>query len=400
MSFNRYIADLSYARVSLPSWKHNFVDGFTWDRDNFDMNFLMHPYSGGLSFSSARANGYSYWESFPFAFGGSLLWECFGETTRPSYDDMINTPVSGMFYGEVLFRLSSEILDDRTTGKERILRETGAAIVNPARFVSRLISGDLSRVTDREIYQKEPLSSVIAPGTILFDAGDKVETDLDNILIRYEIEYGNPFQQRKWKPFDYFKIMGGINFGTGRKVLEDVNGYGVLFGKTIQTERLDLLVGAFQHYSYFDNRIFELGTIGLNGGFNSKYAVAKKSWLYTNLHVGVVPFAGNNTKIGKASLQTRKYNYCGGLGTNLETGINLGFGSLDFTGHYYWLKTYIGNSGNNYIGILRPRITVKLYRNIHLGIEDLIYITNTYTKDLGSFHRYRTEQRLYLIYNL
>ncbi|MBU4308132.1 MAG: DUF3943 domain-containing protein, partial [Acidobacteria bacterium] len=46
---------------------------------------------------------------------GSLLWEYFGETTRPAYNDIINTTFSGALFGEILYRLSSNILDDRTT---------------------------------------------------------------------------------------------------------------------------------------------------------------------------------------------------------------------------------------------------------------------------------------------
>jgi hypothetical protein len=41
------------------------------------------------------------------------MWEYFGENTRPSFNDVINTPVNGAFFGEILYRLSSNILDDR-----------------------------------------------------------------------------------------------------------------------------------------------------------------------------------------------------------------------------------------------------------------------------------------------
>lgn len=88
---NRYFFNSDFAYIRLDTWKHNIEKGFVWDRDRFAMNFLLHPYSGGLYFMSGRTNGYSFWKSIPFAVGGSLLWEYFGENSRPSYNDIINT---------------------------------------------------------------------------------------------------------------------------------------------------------------------------------------------------------------------------------------------------------------------------------------------------------------------
>lgn len=196
-----------------------------------------------------------------------------------------------MFYGEILYRLSSNILDDRTTGTERVLRETGAAVLCPTRFVTRLISGDLNRVTTKEIYQKEPLNIELSAGMRKLNAGNDFGTGPDNLLISSQFDYGYPLEQRDWKPFDYFKVRVGVNMGTGRKILENVTRYGILFGKTIQYDKLEILTGAFQHYNYFDNKTFELGDLGLSGGIMSKYPISKESWLYTNFHLGMIPFA-------------------------------------------------------------------------------------------------------------
>ncbi len=99
-------------------------------------------YSGTLSYNAGRANGYNYYQSFAFAIGGSLMWEYFGENTRPSYNDIINTPIDGAFLGEVLCRLSSNILDDRTRGTERVFREIAGGLINPIRGFNRLLQWD------------------------------------------------------------------------------------------------------------------------------------------------------------------------------------------------------------------------------------------------------------------
>ncbi|MCX6285002.1 MAG: DUF3943 domain-containing protein, partial [Bacteroidetes bacterium] len=148
---DRFILNADYARTGFNTWKYNIETGWEWDTDRFGVNFIGHPYSGSLSFNAGRANGYNYWQSFGFAVGGSLLWEYFGENTRPSYNDIINTPVNGAFLGEVLYRLSSNILDDRTRGAERVFREIAAGVVDPMREFNRLVQGKAFRRTNKEV---------------------------------------------------------------------------------------------------------------------------------------------------------------------------------------------------------------------------------------------------------
>ena len=162
---DRYVFKYPFStEVGYSSWKYNIKMGWEWDTDRFGINFVGHPYSGTLTFNSARSNGYNYWQSFPFAVGGSLLWEYFGENTRPSYNDIINTPVSGAFLGEILYRISSNILDDRSRGGQRFVRELAAGIIDPARGFSRLVQGKTFRKTDKEVYQKEPLNITLFSG--------------------------------------------------------------------------------------------------------------------------------------------------------------------------------------------------------------------------------------------
>ena len=396
---DRYISNADYARISTTTWSHNIKTGWEWDTDRFGINFLAHPYSGGINFMSARSNGYTYWESIPFAIGGSLLWEYFGENSLPSYNDVINTTVTGAFYGEILYRLSSNILDDRTTGAERIFRELGAGVLSPPRLFNRLIQGKLSRVTTKEVYQKAPLNIEIAAGVRMVNDGSKFGTGPQNALVNVQLDYGYPLEKREWKPYDFFTVRAGLNLGVGRKFAENIIGYGILFGKNAQSGDLEMLWGLFQHYDYFDNKTFELGTIAFGGGIMSKYPISKEAYLFTNFHLGIVPLAGNSTRLGPDTSQFRDYTYDGGMETKLETGLNLDWASVQLNGYYYWLYTYIGAAGNNFIGILRPRITVKLIKNLNIGFEELAYLTDRYTSDFGNFHTIRTEQRIYLMLN-
>jgi len=398
--FNRYVSNADFARVGFNVWSDNLKNGWEWDTDRFGMNFLGHPYSGALNYMTAHANGYSYWASLGFAVGGSFIWEYFGENTKPAYNDIVNTPVSGAFYGEILYRLSSNLLDDRTSGTERFFREFGAAIISPTRFVNRLVQGKLTSTTTEEVYQKEPLNIEISGGIRKLNDGKEFWTGPQNTMFNLQLDYGYPFEKREWKPFDYFKIRIGVNLGVGRKILENVTGYGVLLGKNVQSGKLDMLIGMFQHYNYFDNRLFELGTITFGGGIMSKYPVSDHSYVFTNFHLGIVPLAGNSTRFGPDTTQVRDYNYGGGLQTKIESGLNLSWASIQLIAYYFWIHTYVGATGNNFIGILRPRITVRLYRNLNIGFEQMVYYSDRYTAAFGNFHVVRTEQRIYLMLNV
>ena len=54
---DRYIINADYARINTTTWSHNIKTGWEWDTDRFGQNFLLHPYSGGINFMSARSNG-------------------------------------------------------------------------------------------------------------------------------------------------------------------------------------------------------------------------------------------------------------------------------------------------------------------------------------------------------
>ncbi len=399
---DRYVSNANWARISFTTWSENVKGPWSWDTDRFGENFLLHPYGGNLSFVDARSNGYNFWESSLFPVGSSLMWEYFGENTSPSYNDEINTALSGAFLGEVLYRLSSNVLDDRTIGTERFIREFGAAVLCPTRFLNRAIQGKLSSVTDSEVYQKAPINIELSLGNRWKNNGSNFGTGSQNPTINALFEYGYPFEIKDWKPFDYFSLRADLNFGVGRKILDNITGYGILFGKNIPSmdNSLQILLGIFQHYNYFDNSTFELGTIAYGPGIMSQYKISKSTFLFTNFHVAAIPLAGNSTQFGPNTDTARDYNFGDGAETKLECGLNLGWGSLQFIGNYYWIYTYVGEAGNNFIGIIRPRITIRLYHNLNIGAEELLYMTDRYTSDNGNFHVARTEQRIYLMGNV
>jgi hypothetical protein len=396
-AFDRYVLDAEWARIGPSTWKRNIATGPEWDTDRFGMNHFIHPYGGAGFFNAARANGHTFFESVPFAFGGSLMWEYFGENTAPAVNDLINTTVTGAFLGEIEYRLSSNFLDDRTTGIERVSRELFAGLIDPSRGFSRLLQGKLFRVTTEEIYQKEPLNMTFTAGTRWVNDGRSFGTGAMSEALTLHLDYGNPFEHRSRKIFDYFKLRADLHFGVGRKILDNIIGHGLLFGENIQSGSMDMLIGGFQHYDYWDNTAFELCTIAFGGGMISKLPVGAKSNLYCDVHLGIVPLAGNSTRLGPDTSQFRDYNYGGGAEGKLETTLNLGgWASVTFRGYYYWIHTYVGNMGDNFVGILKPSVAFRLLGNFSLGFEQLVYYSDRYPRDFPNVHEVRTEQKIFL----
>jgi len=402
-ALDRFVLNADYARVGFTTWKNNIIYGWEWDTDRFGVNFIGHPYSGTLSYNAGRSNGYNYFQSFAFAFGGSLMWEYFGENTRPSYNDIINTPINGSFLGEILYRISSNILDDRTRGAKRVFREIAAGLIDPMRGFNRLIQGKSFRRTNKEVYEKEPINISIYGGM------RRLNDSTVNIfgkstysgMINLQIDYGNPFEIRKRKPFDFFKLRVDINIGVGRKFVDNVLGLGILFGKNMQLGKLAMLIGGFQYYDYWDNKKFELGTIGFGGGVISKLPLSKTSNMYTRVHFALVPFAGSSTHYGPDTSQFRDYNFGGGLEAKFESTINLGkYATASLIYYFYWIRTYIGVNGNNFIHIFKPRITVRLYKFLNIGIENDLYYNDRYLHGYPAIHALQTEQKIFLLFYL
>jgi hypothetical protein len=402
-SIDRFILRSDFSHIGPSTWKYNIQKGWEWDTDRFGINFVGHPYSGSMTFNAARSQGYNYWQSFPFAVGGSLMWEYFGENTRPSYNDVVNTPVNGAFLGEIFYRVSSNILDDRTTGGERAFREVVAGLIDPVRGLNRLLQGKSFRHTHTEVYQKEPLNLTLSTGVHKINEDNKTlfGNGPINAVFNLQLDYGNPFEIRARKPFDVFRFRTEFSLGSGRKILDNILGYGILFGNTTHWGKLAVLYGAFQYYDYWDNKTFELGAIGFGGGLITKYPISKTINLYTNFHLSAIPLAGNSTRYGPDTSQVRDYTYNDGLSAKFETTLNVGQHlSASVSYYYYILHTIVGPMGNNYVAILRPRLNVQIYKNLSLGFEHFQYYDDRYLKNFSPIFSVRTEQKIYLTYFL
>jgi hypothetical protein len=407
------ILNLQFSKVDIASWQRNlnagppWGPGWEWDQDRFGNNFLSHPIMGNFYFNNARCNGYNFWASAPFALVGSYMWKIFGENGTPEREDIVNTTADGILLGEILYRISSNILDDRTYGTNRFFRELLAGIIDPTRGINRLLQGKTFRHTNKEIYQKEPLNITLYAGIHKINtSSNTILTGSTSEIFNIQLDYGNPFEVRSRRPFDFFKLKVETDIGVGRKLVDNATGYGILFGRNGQCGKVALLEGGFLYYDYWDNTTFELSTIALGGGIFSKLPIGKSSILYTNAHIGVVPLAGSSTNTVTDTSQFRDYSYGYGWEAKGEASIVLGkVATLGATYYYYMIHLFNntgkgespnGTLGDNSIGILKPKITLQLYKHLSIGFEYYLYSQVHTQTNYPTFIINQTEQKIFI----
>ncbi|MGL5919217.1 MAG: DUF3943 domain-containing protein, partial [Bacteroidales bacterium] len=254
---SKFAAKKPFADISLATMKRNMDTGFIWDVDEFPTNLVAHPYQGGLSFAAGRAWGLTYLESLPYSFAGSFLWEMFLECEPASINDLISTSIGGMAYGEVMHRVSSQVLNNRAKGANRVVRELGAFLIDPTRGVQRLVTGEMWKqgypYADATAGTDAVLS--LRAGYRLFMNNGIGSRYDQNAYVGLHYEYNNPYEVSGRTPFEYFMHDADFNLGNRQAFLGDIRISGLLFGETFSGITYQSLLGVFQQYGFHDSKV-------------------------------------------------------------------------------------------------------------------------------------------------
>ena len=356
--FDRYAIKSDFAQTTLRTLKRNFTDGMVWDNDFFITNLFAHPYHGNLYYNAARTNGLTFWESAPYALGGSLMWEFLGETEPPAINDVIATTMGGIAIGEMTHRLSRTILDDRDRGFIRFLREAAAAIGNPIQGLHRIISGDAWRVRSSHYryhdYEKLPID-------VSFSLGWRYLAD-DGALFRgvhapyanLTLMYGTPVDgKRHSTPYDFFDVDLTMGMGGGQPLVNSLQIVGRLWSMPILNKK-DMAgeFGIYQHFNYYDAqpiedgseltpyRISEAGAVG-PGFIVSLPQKGAMSKLEQRVFLSGILLGG--TKSDYYNVIERDYNMGSGFSIKSKTQLDFGnYGRLTLYVKYFRIYTWKG----------------------------------------------------------
>ena len=331
-AFDRFILDEYFAYVSLNSIKTNLTHGFVWDNDQMSTNMFAHPYHGSLFYNAARSNGFNYWASGAFSVGGSLMWELFGENEYPSINDMLSTPIGGMALGEVLYRSSDLILDDRATGTERFFREFCGFLIAPTRGITRIIKGDAWRVrgTSGRQFGFPEMQLEVSVGARTIELKDPISDKAVGLNIRSHFEYGNKFSTESAKPYDFFDIKVSLNLHKSQPIIGQINLVGQLWKHNLlDNDKHTINMGIYQHFDYYDSdtisdvsskvpyKFCTPASFGI--GFFHKNKMPKKIDFDSYAHLNAILLGGSlsdHYMVGK-----RDYNLASGF--NFQIGFNL-----------------------------------------------------------------------------
>ena len=256
-AFDRYIMNEDFAKISFKSIGHNIRNGFVWDNDQFSTNLFAHPYHGSLYFNAARSNGMSFWESVPYSFCGSLMWEICAEVEPPAINDLLATTFGGIALGEMTHRLSSLVLDDSKRGFSRVAREFLGTIICPVRGLNRMITGDMWKVKHHynkyHDYKRIPVNFSLGAGTRYLADDNHLFKGEVNPYLEFRLQYGDAFNEEN-KPYDFFTARATFSLSKNQPLINQINLLGKLWGTSFSTNTgMDVLFGIFQHFNYHDS---------------------------------------------------------------------------------------------------------------------------------------------------
>ncbi len=396
-AFNRYITNEPFARISFSSIGENFKQGFSWDNDIFTVNQFAHPYHGNLYFNSARSNGYSFVESIPFTFGGSLMWEFFMETDPPQTNDLINTTLGGVMLGEITYKLSSLLFDESKTGFERISREILGSIINPVRGFNRLLRGDMKRKTPKNVNEVFPVSGRFSLGYSGINPNKKVSYEKDNLLAEINLIYQKNLRSKEFKPFEVFRLKIGMDSQSGDIPSSWVDVYGLLYGRNLLSIKDKVLIlGLFQDFDYYYNSVYNLGSQSAGLGLILNIPVNNFINISGNFHNNFIILSALNS-INREG-EYRDYDFLIGNKILTEGILEVGPVSLQLEYKFYYMKSIDGIPGEHTLGVFNPKIFVRVFGNAGAGAEYLFFHRHSVYKKIEVNNLNLTEQRIYFSY--
>lgn len=359
--------------ISTETIHENLISGQEWDDNTFNANNFRHPWQGGMYFDAARANGYGFYQSSMFSLAGSWLWEYTGEAHHPSYNDMVNTHVGGIAFGEVMFRLSSMVLDNTATGSNRVWRELGALAISPTRGFNRMFTGEAFAV-----HANPPDRSPGVKG-VAFDLGIRTlgeenlwTSSTARVFLGIEAQYGDRFSD-VGHPYDNF------GFGLQMNLKNDPHGigrilmHGVLGGRNLEdTDTRRTVIAGYQDLDYIDNEAYTYGGQSFGVGYQSQFATGARTMLRTGLFANGILLGA--TKSDYANVSGRDYDYGPGMGCKFVAAMSRnGREVFTLVHESYYIHSVSGNDMDSYVNFSTVRVLAPVKDWLGVGIDYTMY---------------------------
>jgi hypothetical protein len=375
-SVNSVIRDKKWAKIGPDSWEESLENPWVWDNNAFTNNQFSHPYHGSLYFNAARTNGYNFWQSAPWAFAGSLMWELGFERWAPAPNDWIATSMGGITLGETLYRLSSLTLDNTATGGERTWREIGATLLDPVRGFNRLVRGQMNDIAaNPPDWRPSVVQAAVdvgyrhASGTSsLYGAGAR-----DQFVSEVRLWYGDLVDDLRKPPFSHFDFVAQLasqNRGGALAVLKSV---GTLAGWSLHESATSKhQVGVLMHYEYYSNPAYEYGAQSVSAGLISRWNRGRLSVRFEALP-RVVVLGATLSDYYKVQ-EGRDYDYGPGVGINSRLILNWkGLARIETGYTSSYIHTLNGADSDHFEDAFGAEGRLRLFTRLGAGIRYVNY---------------------------
>ena len=364
---NRYddwVLNEEFPRINFKTIGHNFEHAFVWDNDNFNTNLFAHPYHGNLYFNSARANGLNFWQSYPCALSGSLMWEFFGEITPPAINDLMATSIGGTCIGEVTFRISDLFYDDREIGFSRFMRELGGALVSPMKGLKRVLTGEAWKLKGRNYlyhnYNRIPVKYSISVGSRYLADDRALFRGEHNPYIELGMEYGDAYNNEENKPFDFFTSNVTFGLSSNQPVVNRINLLGRIWGTPISDkEKFEADFGIFQHFNFYNSeavkdgtdlvpyRISEAASVGPGLIYRFPHLEERMN-LEQRIFLSGILLGGSLSDY--LFIQERDYNMGSGFSAKIQTRMDIAkIGYMNIDANYFQIFTWKGYDRSEWV---------------------------------------------------
>ena len=368
--YNRRFSGSSDYDVTMSSIRHNLRNRWAADNDPYQINQFAHPYQGSMYHGFARSAGLSYWESAGYTFAGSVAWEIAGEKTPPAINDQVASGIAGSFLGEVLFRMSSLVLEQGGSAP-RFWREAAAAAISPSTGFNRLVYG--SRFdpvfSSRGAFYYSQLQLGLSGATRNVQ-GTSTDPRRNEVLLDFKMDYGLPGKRgyEYSRPFDYFNFQATAS---SANVFENILTRGLLIGRPYgEGEKTRGVWGLYGSYDYISPQTYRISSTALSVGTTAQRWLTKDIALQGTAMLGAGYAAVGTLRGGDLG----EYHY--GVAPQALLAMRLIFGeraALDVTGREYFVK-HIGSStsgGHDNIARADVALTVRVKQQHAVSIKYL-----------------------------
>lgn len=402
-SYNRFVTNSAWAKVTMDDALHFYEHEMSWDRDWYWTNFVLHPYQGSLYYMASRSSNLNQLESFAVTVLGSSIWEWFCETNEPSKNDMIYTTVGAFAVGEMLYRLSIE-------GSE-ISKLLGYAI-NPDSLFTTWVTGERPHGTTGNIHE---LSLKFSGGTArtyttfekYFDSNSEVFPAF--ISPEFNVVYNDPYGWDSNTPYSQFEFTMGakVGFGSGEgessyeeKLMYDIyiTSNGMIFSRAPDFgENKDTTIGLVFDYDFIWHSFVELSSLAPGFAIKQRIRHAGGSKTEWQLHLDALLLGTTDYYYWRreSSLSPQfnsspsgvacDYSYTYGAETVLKYKFTSKTGKIiDMDFHGYAMRVFKDqlqkglDTGWELIGITSLNGEIPVTEKVNVGLGNQLYVKKTF----------------------